>query len=180
VGYRELFIWVEGLDDIRFFNNIIKPMLKKKYNYISFISYSNLKKEKVKKYFMSIKSMNADYIYVTDINDAPCIMEKKKEVRKKFKSVNDNRIAIIVKEIESWYLAGLDTKGSENLGMKKTLNNTDDITKEKFNELIPKKFDSRVDFMIEILKQKYFSIKTASKKNRSFEYFIKKYNCEVS
>ena len=33
---------------------------------------------------------------------------------------------------------------------------TDDLTKEDFNRLIPGKFDSRIDFMFEILK--YFSI----------------------
>ena len=84
------------------------------------------------------------------------------------------QIAIVVKEIESWYLAGLDNKQSKNLKIP-ILNSTDDITKEKFNQLIPKKFDSKLDFMTESLK--CFSIETAKLKNKSFKYFIEKYDC---
>ncbi|MDI6767583.1 MAG: hypothetical protein QME52_12240, partial [Bacteroidota bacterium] len=59
-----------------------------------------------------------------------------------------------------------------------TFKDTDDTTKEQFNRLIPEKYDSRIDFMSEILNN--FSFKTAKRKNRSFKYFIEKYNCEVS
>lgn len=180
MDYTSLYVWVEGPDDIRFFNKIIKPNFEKKYDSVKVISYAEMKKFKFYNYLKSIRAMNASYIYVTDINNAPCITAKRQEVLKKHNIIIDDRIAIVVKEIESWYLAGLDTEGSKNLGMKRALNNTNDITKEEFDKMRPRKFDSREDFMIEILKQKYFSIKTASKKNRSLKYFIKKYNCEVS
>jgi hypothetical protein len=53
---------------------------------------------------------------------------------------------------------------------------TEDISKKQFNNLIPKGFDSRIDFMLEILK--YFSIKIAKQKNKSFRYFLQKH-CEA-
>jgi hypothetical protein len=83
---------------------------------------------------------------------------------------------VVIKEIESWYLAGLDDRSSKRLGTR-YLNTTDNVTKEQFNDLIPKKFDSRIDFMQEILK--CFHTETGKQKNTSFRYFLEKYDCEV-
>ena len=82
-----------------------------------------------------------------------------------------DKIVIVIKEIESWYLAGLDEKQCKELGIK-SFQETNDITKEQFNSVIPTKYDSRIDFMAEILKR--FSIETAKSKNNSFQYFIEK------
>ena len=84
------------------------------------------------------------------------------------------KIIVVVKEIESWYLAGLDNKVCKQLKIK-NFPNTEKVTKEEFNSLIPKKFTSRIDFMLEILKN--FSIEIAKKKNTSFRYFVEKYDC---
>ena len=51
-----------------------------------------------------------------------------------------------------------------------TLASTDELTKEDFNRLIPRRFDSRIDFMFEILKS--FSIETAARRNNSFDFFV--------
>lgn len=177
MGYKRLFIWVEGGDDIRFFNRIIKPVLEKKYNLVEVRSYAALKREKVGNFLKSIKAMNAGYIYVTDINDAPCVTAKKQEIQDKLKNIDEDSIAVVIKEVESWYLAGLGDVGFKNLRIR-TLDITDNISKEQFNSMIPKTFHSRIDFMLEILK--YFSIQLAKRKNKSFRYFIKKHNCEVS
>jgi len=78
-------------------------------------------------------------------------------------------------EIESWYLALLDNNTCRKFKIKLSkIKNTDHITKEQFNALIPKKFDSRVDFMIEILD--CASIETARQRNTSFKYFIDNIN----
>lgn len=173
MGYKRLFIWVEGEDDIRFFNKIIKPMFETNYDLVEVISYATLKEKKVGNFLKSIKAMNADYIYVTDINNTPCITAKKQKIQNKLKNINEDRIAVVVKEIEGWYLAGLSNTEFKNLKIR-IPNTTNNITKEQFNDLIPKKFDSRIDFMIEILK--YFSIKIAKQKNKSFKYFIEKHD----
>jgi len=76
------------------------------------------------------------------------------------------------KEIESWYLAILDDGKCKEFGVPSF--RTDDVTKEQFNGLIPKKFDSGIDFMREILKS--FDIEIAKRKNRSFKYFAEKYD----
>jgi len=177
MGYKRLFIWVEGEDDRRFFEKIMVPKLQRKYNFVKTRRYAALKKEKIDNFLKSIKAMGADYIYVTDINNSPCVTAKKREIQNKLKNIEGERIMVVIKEIESWYLAGLDNIASRKLGIR-TYNVTDDITKEQFNSLIPKRYDSRIDFMLEILK--IFSIEIAKQKNRSFRYCIEKYNCEAS
>jgi hypothetical protein len=94
-------------------------------------------------------------------------------IKNKLISIQDQFIFLVIKEIESWYLAGLDRASSRSLKVR-YLSNTDDVTKEKFNNSIPKRFDSRIDFMVEILNN--FSIKTSMNKNTSFKYFTEKNN----
>jgi len=177
MGYRRLFIWIEGEDDARFFEKIMKPKLQKKYNFVETIRYATLKKEKINNFLKSIKLMGADYICVTDINNSPCVTAKKQKAKNKLRNIDEDRIIVVIKEIESWYLAGLGDTKSKKFKIR-TFRVTDTITKEQFNSLIPKKFVSRIDFMLEILK--IFSIKIAKQKNKSFRYYIEKYNCESS
>jgi hypothetical protein len=75
-------------------------------------------------------------------------------------------------EIESWYYAGLTVETLQKLGLP-SLPSTDGLTKEDFNALIPPSFDSRIDFMFEILKS--FSFETATRKNQSFHDFVSRY-----
>ena len=168
-----LFIFVEGEDDKRFFNEILSPKFRKKYDNIMIIRYSEIEKEKVDNFIKSIKAMGADYIYLTDINNSPCITAKKEETHSKYKNIDNDKMIVVIKEIESWYLAGLDNKVCRQLKIN-NFADTDNVTKEKFNALIPKKFTSRIDFMSEILK--YFSIEIAKQKNNSFQYFVEKYD----
>ncbi len=174
--YRKLFRWVEGADDERFFEKIIKPKLQKKYNSIDIIRFAALKKEKIDNYLKSIKAMDADYIYITDINNSQCATAKKQKIQNHLRNIDEERIIVVIKEIESWYLAGLDNTYARKNKLR-SLSDTNNISKEQFNSLIPKKFDSRIDFMLEILQN--FSFEIAKQKNKSFRYFIENYNFKV-
>lgn len=174
MNYKRIFILLEGDDDVRFFERIIKPKFENKYDSIVLWKYAQVKNAKVDNFLKSIKSMGADYIYIADINDSPCITLKKGKIKDKHNSIDINRVIVVISEIESWYLAGLDIESSKNLKISYS-ETTNNITKEQFDTLIPKKFKSRIDFMIEIMKR--FSIDTAKKKNNSFSYFLKKYDC---
>ena len=173
MGYRRLFVWVEGEDDVRFFDKIMKPKFQKMYDFIETRRFAALKREKVHNFLRSIKAMNADYIYVTDINDTPCVTAKKQEIKSKISNIDKDRIMVVIKEIEGWYLAGLKDHDVYKYNIN-PFRNTDDITKEQFSSLIPKNFDSRIDFMLEVLKS--YSIEIAMQRNKSFRYFIEKFN----
>lgn len=175
MGYRRLFIWVEGPDDVRFFNEIIKPIFDKRYDWVEVRAYAKQRSDYVIKFVKSIKAMKADYFFVADINSVPCITKRKQKLHKIFKNVDEDRILVIVQEIESWYLAGLDEASSEKLRLP-IFKTTNSFTKERFDGLIPEKFDSRIDFMLEILK--HFSLEIAKQKNDSLKYFIEKHQKE--
>jgi hypothetical protein len=170
---RRLFIMVEGGDDVRFFGRIIKPLFSGRYESVEIIPYASIKREKINKFLKSIRMMNNDYIFVSDIDVERSVRDKKQILYHWFASIDGNSIVIVIKEIESWYLAGIPPETARQMGMR-PIPATDEVTKEDFNHLIPEMFDSRIDFMFEILK--FFSLEHAQQKNRSFHFFVRHYH----
>ena len=169
---KRLFILVEGEDDVRFFGRTIKPLLMPRYDSVEIIPYACIKREKVNKFIKSITLMKNDYIFVADIDAEYSVRDKKQILYYRFSNVDGGSIVIVIREIESWYYAGITGELAQELGIE-YLADTDDLTKEDFNARIPRKFDSRIDFMFEILKS--FSLEIAARKNKSFHYFVSRY-----
>ena len=173
---KKIYIFVEGNDDELFFKTIIAPILAKKYNDIEIIQYAQLKKEKVELFILSINTLNFDYLLFGDIDYHNSVRQKKKFIEAKFNNLDEDKIYIVIREIESWYYAGVTDKRSRQFGIK-PMKDTNDLVKEDFNQLYHKIFKSRIDFMLEILKS--YSISTAMKKNNSFRYFGEKELLEI-
>lgn len=133
-----------------------------------------MKRDKFSAILEAIKAMGADYLLIADYDCSPCVTSKKEWLHQHIRGVEPERARIVIEEIESWYAAGIDEQGIAQFGMSAlaALAGTDSLTKEQFNEMVPDKFDSRIDFMMEILK--IFSVETARRKNRSFDYFLRK------
>jgi hypothetical protein len=172
---KRLFILVEGEDDVRFFGRIIKPLFISLYDSVEIIPYACIKRTKIDNFLKSIRLMKNDYIFVADIDTEQSVRDKKQVLYSHFSHIDGGSIIVVIKEIESWYYAGLTMESVRDLEVP-NLALTDDLNKEDFNRLIPGKFDSRIDFMFEILK--YFSIDTARKKNHSFRFFVERYHLE--
>ena len=172
-SYRSLYFFVEGPDDERFVRNILKPELQESYDNIIIWMYATETNQKNKNFLQSIRSSGGTVCFLGDINSCPCVTEKKSRITAEYQFfLSTGSIFVVIQEIESWYTAGIKENQYENLHFK-PVQNTDDLTKEMFNQKIPKKYQkSRVDFMIEILKE--YSIETAKSKNRSFNYFCTK------
>ena len=83
---------------------------------------------------------------------------------------------IVCKEIESWYLAGLSDIEGKRMGIATDLHHADHLTKEQFLGLMPHRYSSRAEFMLEILR--VFDHETARSKNSSFRYFMQKYGTD--
>jgi hypothetical protein len=169
---KRIFILVEGEDDVRFFGRIIKPLFASRYDSVEIFPYASIKREKVNNFLKSVRIMKNDYIFVADIDRERSVKNKKQILYYHFSNIERGSIVVVIKEIESWYYAGLTNESARSLDVP-VLAVTDDLTKEDFNNLIPRKFDSRIDFMFEILK--YFSADAARLKNHSFGYFIQRY-----
>ncbi|MFH1050529.1 MAG: hypothetical protein V1779_06310 [bacterium] len=165
---KKLYIFVEGNDDELYFNTIVVPLLIDKYADIEIIQYAQMKKEKVELFILSINTLKFDYLLIADIDFHNSVRQKKKFLELRFSNLDSDLIYIVVKEIESWYYAGIKDEQSRELGVK-PMKNTNELVKEEFNLLYHRKFKSRIDFMLELLKE--YSIKTAMNKNESFNFF---------
>lgn len=170
-----LFVFVEGVNDERFVRRVIAPMLEKKYDSIKPLLYAQEIPKNVNKLLIRIKAIGYDYVFFADINKEPCITAKKEKIQNKFNSTDKDKIMVVVKEIESWYLAGLTDIKLQGWKIS-PFTTTDNITKEQFEHLIPRKFGGK-DFMLEILN--HYSPKIAKKRNGSFKYFIEKNKLRV-
>jgi hypothetical protein len=174
--YKQLYIFVEGDDDERFVNQIIKPLMKN-YSFVKLIKYSGLRQQEIVKFIQTFNNqVNTDYIFFCDLDsrgNALCVTQRKEKEQAKYSNCFDNSKIIVVKEeIESWYLAGISAK---NLGLFKIkpFMDTEAVAKEDFERLIPKNFTSKIDFIIEVLKE--YSLEESMTKNGSLAYFIRKF-----
>lgn len=171
--YKVLYILIEGADDGRFFNRIVKPLFEGKYDYVGIWEHAQKIPKQTRNFVRSIKAMSGHYIFVTDIDNSPCVTHRKDAKRQKLENLDKDRIVVVKREIESWYLAGLDETCCRKCRIPH-FNMTDNITKEQFDNLIPRKFESsRIDFLKEILK--YHQVEIAKQKNKSFRYFLEKH-----
>jgi hypothetical protein len=172
VTYSRLYLWVEGPDDERFVERVVVPLLETEADFIKIVPYARQTKKWIANFFKSIKAMGAAYIFFVDNDRSPCVTARKQKMAEKYPRVDEDWIQVVVEEIESWYLAGLDEERSEELGMPR-FRATDAVSKEQFDALIPKRFSSRIDFMLEVLN--HFNVDAATVKNRSFERFLSHY-----
>ena len=172
---KRLYIFVEGEDDVRFFGRIMKPLFVSRYDSVEILPYASIKRFKVNNFLKSLAEMKNDYIFVADIDTERSVRDKKQLLYHWFSNINGNNIVIVIMEIESWYYAGLSLEALLKFGLP-SLPSTDGLTKEDFNALIPPSFDSRIDFMFEILKS--FSPVTAVRNNRSFKFVFERYHLE--
>lgn len=170
---NKLYIFVEGNDDELFFRKIVVPYFLNQYSEVEIFKYAQWKRTKVELFLQSIITLNYDYIFTADIDLIETPKAKKKVILDRFANVQFSKIMIVIKEIESWYLAGLTNKDSTELKLS-IPETTNEITKEDFNAICHTTFHSRIDFMYELLK--VFDAFTAQNRNESFKYFMDEYD----
>lgn len=171
-----MLIWVEGVSDQLFIERIVEPILSDGYTSIRKIVYAQQPNEDTDKKIREVVRSHEilDYLWLGDLDPGrfPCVTAKKEAVMRQHAHLQPDRISIVVPEIEAWYLAGLDSGACTALGIPE-YRNTDGLTKEDFQKIIPDEYQSEIVFRMEVLSN--FSVKVAKRKNNSFAYFCKKY-----
>ena len=156
-----LFIFVEGRDDKRFFESYYKP------EKVVFVEYKTMSNKEIQGYINSFSRIpSADYLFFADADGAE-IKDKLEKIAKKYPMCDKNKIRIVQREIESWYLAGFNPVSCAKHKIK-FLPRTDEVSKEKFNSMIPKGHN-HISFQVEILK--CFDKECAKSRNYSFKNF---------
>lgn len=172
-----LYVFLEGPDDKRFFEGVLQKKFEEKGYDVQIITYAETSAKTVNDKLRTFKSLVskglAEYIFMVDA-DQLCVTKRKDKKIKTYGECELQKIQVVVEEIESWYLAGLDSATCQELNIKKKSQNLNHLSKEQFNALIPTKFSNdRINFLREILK--YFSLATAVTQNDSFQYFVDKH-----
>ncbi len=112
-------------------------MYERIYDHVQFSQYSQMKRKTVNNFLRSINAMRAEYLFVSDLDESPCVTAKKARLASEFEKLSEDRILIVCKEIESWYLAGLNDEGCRQIRIPPSYD-TDRISKEQFNGMMPK------------------------------------------
>ena len=166
---RRLLVFCEGNDDADFIDTVVRPELLGVYaQNIRTVRIAEKPDEKVRDYARNAARSGADVLLLYDKDDAPSVRARIDLLLDRYdRAIPEDRVFIVVIEIESWYAAGLDRQTSEDL-LGRPLQRTDDLTKERFNALIPEG-EPRASFLKLLLEN--YSIERAQTKNHSFDYF---------
>jgi hypothetical protein len=171
VGKR-LVVWVEGDRDLRFFEVVVKPRLALAFFQVLVKTYRQMKRVDVNRFLHTFSRQGFGCIFVADLNSAPCVTSRKQKLKEHYPGLMDDDIVVVSREIESWYLAGLTTDGATPLKVECPAS-TDRLTKEDLDRLRLPRFDSELDFLLELLK--CFDATEACKRNKSFEHFQRRF-----
>ena len=98
---KKLYVFVEGIDDVMFVENIFFPILMRYYNDIDVIQYAQMKKLKTNKLIDSIGTLGFDYLILADIDQEPSFNHKRKVIQDRFPVAELRNIVIVISEIES-------------------------------------------------------------------------------
>lgn len=159
------YIFVEGCDD----NYLMDKILENKKD-IKIIQYSCIKKEKINGLIISIENMNDEYVLLADL-DEKNPTTRKREIKKRFKNIDCEKIYFSIQEIEAWYLAGISENHIKKYKIKNNiLLNTENITKEKFENLFKNKRDTILEIKLNLLSE--FDFEKAKSRNNSFKLFL--------
>lgn len=174
MSYTEVWLFSEGDDDHRFLEHLIVPLLEREYTCVTHYDYAQTSPPKVAKFLSHLQHQGIDYIFFGDIDSHPCITLCKQRLEERYGVPDLENIIIVVREIESWYLAGIDCKRRRKLGLQNMPRQTDNLSKEQFNSSTPSKARTRIALKHKILEA--FCVSLARKNNRSFRYFTDKYD----
>lgn len=169
---KRLAILIEGNREEDFIRRIVEPIMIEVEKYCEVITY---KFPKVPKhineiYVRTVLDMNDDILCLTDITGFRSKRDKKERVQQDHVgNIGDDKVIVIIREIESWYLAGVSRSCCRRLRID-YYHVTDNIGKEEFHEIIAKsKFKPRWVCCLEMLRN--YDVTLAKQKNRSFNCF---------
>lgn len=172
---KNLFVFVEGKEDIIFVKNVLHNLFIRNSINIIPIPYQSTRNHDVKKHIKVAKA-NQDYVLLSDLDSHtyPCITSRKDQrIEELDGEITSDKIIIVVEELESWCLAGIDTSIEEYREFV-IPESTDDITKEDFDKILSNTSFNK-NKLLNFLSFN-FNSDLAIKRNKSFKYFLKKYD----
>lgn len=162
----ELHIFVEGPTDSLFIKKVFNEILLKICNRYTIVEYASREDKKINNYIETIKKVsNWDYIFIADQDGK---LDKKDKILLKYSILDEDKVFISIFEIESWIIAGISEKTIKKHKINFSSSNTSSITKEIFNNIIPKRMN-KLEFISYVLSD--YNLKNAVSLNESLNIF---------
>lgn len=159
-----MYIFVEGATDNLFITKLFAEKLSLFGDNYNIIEYSKQKNKKINNYINSIKSTSImDYIFISDQDGNK---NRKQDRLNEYPNLECEKLFISIYEIESWIIAGISQKIIKKYKLKALGQDTSTITKEIFDNIIPKRMN-KIDFISIILDD--YDIEQAIKLNSSLK-----------
>lgn len=163
---EELHIFLEGPTDSLFIKKVFDDILLKICNRYTIVEYASKENKKINNYIKTIgKVPNWDYIFIADQDGK---LDKKGKMLLKFDNLDENKVFVSIYEIESWIIAGISEKTKKKHKINFTCSDTSNITKEIFNNIIPKRMN-KLEFISYVLSD--YNLKNAINLNESLNIF---------
>ena len=162
----ELHIFVEGPTDSLFIKKVFNEILLKICNRYTIVEYASREDKKINNYIETIKKVsNWDYIFIADQDGK---LDKKDKILLKYSILDEDKVFFSIFEIESWIIAGISEKTIKKHKINFSSSNTSSITKEIFNNIIPKRMN-KLEFISYVLSD--YNLKNAVSLNESLNIF---------
>jgi hypothetical protein len=168
-----LFFYVEGQDDSRFIEFVVKPLITQ-YDSVHTVMYAQSKLKDVERELKTIKELGDHLIFMGDQDDEPSVTVRVAELRAKYTIPVNFPVIIVCREIEGWYLAGVPDLSNKQLWNGSPTVDVNTLTKEDFNRGKPTRFYIRQSWMIELLKK--FNCVAAESRSISFAFSCQELN----
>ncbi len=165
-----IYVLVEGSDDVRFVKHVLKPVLEQKFGTVKTWEYSRKRTDAINGFLKSIQAMKAECIFLADADN-----KSEKQVidsyTQKLSNLCSTNINIVLREIEAWYLSGINEKDT-NLKLSKSIpQDTSSVTKESFDTYFMRLNGTEA----KIASLKSYDVGLACKRSPSFEQLYNKY-----
>ncbi len=174
----KLYIFVEGKNDIDFFEKILNSEIKRKFDEFECIPYAeNMTKER-NLILRIIKNNKNNYIFCPDLDteySEKKVNARKREIAEKYFKIDydtvKEKMHVIVQKIESWYFAGFDKKYYIKKGIGNYYSDdAEEITKGTLKK-IAKSLKKDPKIFISQITQWNYKIEIACRRNKSFKKF---------
>ncbi|MDT7960351.1 MAG: hypothetical protein RQ971_00650 [Armatimonadota bacterium] len=85
-GWRGVYLFVEGQDDVLFVERILKPRLETHFEFVAIIAYASIRQATLAQQARAIQKSGAHLWVIADYDNAPCLTARRTEVVQRFEA----------------------------------------------------------------------------------------------
>lgn len=167
-----LVMLVEGADDRRFVEQIVFPRLHS-WSQRIVKEYAQLSRPELEAIIRVYNISGWNYFILGDKDASPCISQRKSSLSERFGGVPQDKIIVVERTIEAWYLAGLSPDNHLRIEVPRDI---DSCNKQKFEQVAQPIRKKSGDTILQIKNRllEEYDWQLALNRSRSLRYFATK------